>query len=327
MNDDIQRLTHQLCADDPDERDAAEQALCALGARAVHGLLPLLSDPAGPGRLRAQNCLETIGAEAVSVLQGIRREGPGGLRRPALEALADLTGGEGLSERDLKAVDRLVRIKLIDEQPDDLPTGRWLAVHNAQIQDIVAALGLRDARPATVAMGICAAVECENSIEFQDADGHAEQAYRVFITPSFDGWRLIYGDDFINDHWGNAVENLSARCGEAHFYLVDDFDGANVWWVSQNGSDRRGYRTYGDPEWVGEPMDFERSLMVDEDDPLYDPDEHADYAEGVTDPENVASWISIPPTTVGIAEKVDHGWLAVTNGEVPHERFKGALHI
>ncbi|WP_310728291.1 hypothetical protein [Streptomyces sp. N2A] len=327
MTDDIQKLTRELCAADPDQRDAAERTLCALGARAVHGLLPLLSDPTGSGSLRARSCLGAIGSEAVPVLQRIRREGPGRLRRPALEALAELAGGEALTGRDLKAVDRLVRIKLIDERPDDLPTGRWIAVENAQVDDMVKALGLHHARPATVNMGICAAVELENSVEIQGTDEHEEHAYRVFITPQFDGWRLIYGDDFINDHWPDAVAKLSAQCGEAHFYLIDDFDGAHVWWVAQNGSDRRGYRTYGDPKWVGEPMDFERSLMVHEDDPVYDPDEHADYADGVTDPESVASWISIPPNTVSIAEKDDHGWLATTHREAPHQRFKGALRI
>ncbi|MBL1090503.1 MULTISPECIES: HEAT repeat domain-containing protein [Streptomyces] len=327
MTDDIRTLIQELCEASPEQSDAAEQALCALGTRAVHELLPLLSDPTGPGRLRALSCLGAIGSEAVPVLQRIRREGPGQLRRPALEALGDLAGGQALEERDLRAVDRLVRIKLIDERSEDLPIGRWIAVNTGQVDDIVSALGLHHTRPATVEMGICAAVEFENSVEFHRIDQPMEHAYRVFITPQFDGWRLIYGDDFINDHWAWAVEKLSSRGKQAHFYLVDDFDGANVWWVAQNGSDRRGYRTYGDPQWVGEPMDFERSLMVDEDDPLYDAAEHADYAEGVTDPESVASWISIPPNTVSIAERSDHGWLAVTHQEVPHERFKGALRI
>ncbi|MFH8571290.1 hypothetical protein [Streptomyces sp. NPDC017993] len=327
MTDDIQILIEQICSADPDEQDTAERELSGIGSRAVESLLPLLRAVAGRGRLRAQSCIRSIGSEAVPVLQRIRQQGPGRLRRPALQALADLSGGEALSERDIKAVERLVRIKLVDESPEDLPVGRWLAVTNAQVDDILQALGLVDARPATVEMGICAAVDLENSIDFDDVNSQDGRAYRVFITPQFDGWRLIYGDEYINDHWSEAVRKLSARCGEAHFYMVDDFDGANVWWVAQQGEDRRGFRTYGEPEWVGAPMPFERTLMVDEEDPLYDPDEHGDYAEGVTDPENVASWISIPPTTISIAEKVGHGWIAVSHREVPHERFKGAIRI
>ncbi|MGA4878940.1 hypothetical protein NCG97_25815 [Streptomyces lydicamycinicus] len=324
MTDDIQQLIQQLCSSGPDEWETAERALCELGPQAVEYLLPLLADSTGNGGVRAQSCLSSIGSGAVPVLQRIRRQGPGRLRRPALQALAELAGGQEIAERDLKAIERLVRVKLVDEQPDELPVGGWLAVRGAQVNDIVQALELGDVRPATVAMGISAAVESENSIEIE---GEEERAYRVFITPEFDEWRLIYGDDFINDNWANAVQKLSARCNEAHFYLVDDFDGNNVWWVARNGEDHRGYRTYGDPEWIGDPMPFERSLMVDEDDPLYDPEEHGDYAEGVTDPESVASWISIPPTTISIAEKVGHGWIAVAGGDVTNAAFKGALQI
>ncbi|MGW2028395.1 hypothetical protein, partial [Streptomyces decoyicus] len=301
--------------------------LVALGAPAVEHLLPLLGDEEGPGRSAAESCLQDLGATAIEPLRRVRSEGPGGLRPAALSALASLGGGDALGPADRAAVERLVRVKLLDESPGDLPAETWLAVPGAEVKDIVRALELHDARPVTTALGVSAAVHHENSLDHRSDDGTSSTAYRVFITPEFDGWRLVYGADYLNDYWAQAVEKLSTHCREAHFYAVDEYNGARVWWVAENGQDKRGHRTYGDPEWVGEPMEFERDLMQDEDDELYDPEEAEEYAEGVRDPEEVASYISIQPTTVEVLDKVGHGWLAVTSPDVGHGRFRGALDI
>jgi hypothetical protein len=322
---DIDALAGELRSPERVRRRAAEDALVGVGAPAVRHVLALAEPVDGnPGYLGVQPVLERLGEQAIAPLQRIRRHGPGGLRRAALRALADLGGGDVLDDKDIRAVERLVSVKLTDEEEPDLPIGRWLAVPHAKVEDIVEALGLHDPRPVTVAMGLAAAVETQNSVEYQDPEGGTATGYRVFITPEFDGWRLVYGDDFINDRWADAVQRPSTRCREAHFYLVDDFDGVRIWWVAQNGHDRRGYSTYGDPQWIGEPMQFERSLMSDPDD-LFEDSE--DYSEGVTDPENVASWISIPPTAVSVAERTGHGHLAVTDPRTGHGRFKGALTV
>lgn len=323
---DIEALAGELRSRDRARRRAAENALIAVGAPAVEHVLALAEQGDGVAGYRAAKLLlERLGEQALPPLQRIRRQGPGRLRRSALRALADLGGADVLDEKDVRAVERLVAAKLVDEQPDDLPIGRWLAVPHAKAEDIVEALGLHDPRPATVAMGVSASVESENSVGYQDSDGRTATGYRVFISPEFDGWRLVYGNDFLNDRWADAVQRLSARCREAHFYLVDDYDGAKIWWVAEKGQDRRGYRTYGDPQWIGEPMPFEQSLMSDDPDDLFD--DADDYSEGVTDPESVASWISIPPTTIGTAEKSGHGYLAVTDRQIGHGRFRGALVI
>lgn len=322
---DIDALAGELRSPERARRRAAEDALVGVGAPAVQHVLALAEPAAETARLGAQRVLERLGEQAIAPLQRIRRHGPGRLRRAALRALADLGGGDLLDGKDIQAVERLVSVKLAEEEEADLPVGRWLAVPHAKAEEIVEALDLHDPRPVTVAMGVAASVRSQNSVEYRDAEGATATGYRVFITPEFDGWRLVYGDDFINDRWADAVQRLSARCREAHFYLVDDFDGAKIWWVAENGHDRRGYRTYGDPQWIGEPMPFEVSLMSDDPDDLFDDAE--DYSEGVTDPENVASWISIPPTTTGTAERSGHGYLAVTDPQVGHGRFRGALTI
>ncbi|MFJ5798188.1 HEAT repeat domain-containing protein [Streptomyces decoyicus] len=327
MSEDIAALVRQLAAVDRDERRTATDRLVALGAPVVEHLLPLLGDEERPGRSAAEACLQDLGATAIEPLRRVRGEGPGGLRPAALRALASLGGGDALGPADRAAVERLVRVKLLDESPGDLPAETWIAVPRAEVKDIVRALELHDARPVTTALGVSAAVHHENSLDHLSDDGTSSTAYRVFITPEFDGWRLVYGADYLNDYWAQAVEKLSTQCREAHFYAVDEYNGARVWWVAENGQDKRGHRTYGDPEWVGEPMEFERDLMQDEDDELYDPEEAEEYAEGVRDPEEVASWISIQPTTVEVLDKVGHGWLAVTSPDVGHGRFRGALDI
>ncbi|MGW7491326.1 hypothetical protein [Streptomyces sp. NPDC054786] len=327
MSEDIAALVGRLAAVDRVERRAAADRLVALGAPVVEYLLPLLSDEEGPGRSAAESCVQRLGAAAIEPLRRVRGEGPGRLRPAALRMLASVGGGDALAPADRAAIERLVRIKLLDETPGDLPAETWAAVPRAEVKDIVRALGLHDARPVTTALGVSAAVHQENALDHRSADGTTTTEYRVFITPEFDGWRLVYGAGYLNDNWAQAVEKLSAHCREAHFYAVDEYNGARVWWVAENGQDKRGYRTYGDPEWVGEPMEFERDLMQDEDDELYDPEEAEEYAEGVRDPEEAASWISVQPTTVEVLDRVGHGWLAVTSPDVGHGRFRGALDI
>ncbi|MEW1749707.1 HEAT repeat domain-containing protein [Streptomyces angustmyceticus] len=341
MSEDIAALVRQLAAADRDERRAATDRLVALGAPVVEHLLPLLAEEDGPGRSAAEACVQRLGTAAIEPLRRVRSEGPGHLRPAALRMLASVGGGDALSPADRAAVERLVQVKLLDETPGDLPSDAWVAVPRAEVKDILRALELHDARPVTTALGVSAALHHENSLDHRSADGTTSTEYRVFITPEFDGWRLVYGADYLNDNWAQAIEKLSTHCREAHFYEVDEYNGARVWWVMENGQDKRGHRTYGDPEWVGEPLEFERDLMQDaaarasegegeeeeEGDALHDSEEAEEYAEGVRDPEEAASSISIQPSTVEVLDRVGHGWLAVTSPEVGHGRFRGALDI
>ncbi|MFJ9407513.1 hypothetical protein [Streptomyces sp. NPDC101393] len=327
MTEDIAALVRQLAATERADRREASERLVALGAPAVGHLLPLLREPIGTARSAAESCVERLGEPGLAALRKVRVEGPGQFRATALRVLADTGGADALSPADRAAVERLVRVKLPDEAPDDLPIHAWIAVPGADVTAILAALELHDARPVTTAMGVSAAVDHENSLTEEASDGSETTAYRVFISPEFEGWRLLYGTDYVNENWAQAVEKLSTHCREAHFYVVDEYNGSWVWSVWENGRVTRGYSTYGDPQWEGEPLEFERDLVLDEDDEMYDPEEAEAYADGVRDPEEVASALSIQPTTVAVLDKVGHGWLAVTDPDVGHGRFRGALPV
>lgn len=101
-------------------------------------------------------------------LREIRRQGPASLRSRALEVLVDLDGEEFLDE----ARSTFRGTPCADQAP-----GR------------TSALGLHGLRPVTTAMGVGAATEATNSLEFQDSQGETQTAYRVFTTPEFESWR------------------------------------------------------------------------------------------------------------------------------------------
>ncbi|MFE0520465.1 hypothetical protein [Streptomyces sp. NPDC058954] len=84
---------------------------------------------------------------ATTRLREIRREGPGRLRGGALEILVDLGGADALDETDRLAVERPVRVKILDERPVETPMegGRWLAFPADRLDDAVTALGLSKA--------------------------------------------------------------------------------------------------------------------------------------------------------------------------------------
>lgn len=68
---------------------------------------------------QAEKDLRALGSEGASGLLEIRRNGPGTLRRHALHALAMIGAGDELNDRDRRALERLVRIKLLNDRPLD----------------------------------------------------------------------------------------------------------------------------------------------------------------------------------------------------------------
>ncbi|MFJ8538603.1 hypothetical protein [Streptomyces sp. NPDC093591] len=276
------------------------------------------------------DALVRMGEAAVPRLQQIRRQGPGQLRAPALRALADVSGSRDFDAKDLGAVERLIRTKLLDERPVTIPTaGRWIAFPADQLDTVVSVWGLHDLRAATTAMGLAAATVAPDTADFTTADGSSATAYRVFITPEFKNWRLLYGNSFLDQLGGHELaEKASEQCGEAHFYTIDPYHNADVWWVARNGEVVRGYATYGDPEWVGDPLPFEVEFIeMDEDDLWYDPYFAEKYSEGVTDAHKAAEELSVEPGPVRERDTHGHGWLATTHPDVPTSHFKGALPI
>ncbi|TQJ90404.1 hypothetical protein [Streptomyces sp. SLBN-31] len=335
MRDTIQTLVGDLSARDHAVCSAAQDALVALGPAAVDQLLPHTLDRSSRSPRRSvQFVIGRMGDEVLPRLREIRREGPGPLRGSALEMLVELGGADALDEIDRRAVERLVRIKILDERPVETPSegGRWLAFPADRLDDAVAALGLHDVRPATSVMGVAAATQAADSLEFQDTNGEKHRAYRVFITPEFENWRsegpvkswrMLWGNSFLDELDGFLLaRELSEHCGEAHFYVLDPYHSSHCWYVARDGDVVRRYGTYAEPEFEGTPLPFEAWYKENADE-----DEAEMYAEGVPDAETAADNLSVAPGPQLARHTHGHGWLATTHPGVTNTRFKGALPL
>ncbi|MFD0526866.1 hypothetical protein ACFQ1I_05680 [Kitasatospora arboriphila] len=166
----------------PEVRDAALAALRGLGTAALPALaavLPFL----GERREEYSACrvLEAIGPAAVPELLAVRADGPAAAPH-ALHALAHLGGCAGLSARDRAALERLVRVKLLDDLlPDEMWDFHWVAVPGGSYEAAFEALGLHDRTPATLAMGLSGRVYDEAVVA--RPDGTDLTVHRVFVTP------------------------------------------------------------------------------------------------------------------------------------------------
>ncbi|MFJ4619939.1 hypothetical protein [Streptomyces sp. NPDC088812] len=314
-------------------KEIRQQALGGLenlgeaAAGAVAAVLPFLNDRDSFTRYKAERTIRAIGRQAGPELRGIRRTGPARLRRHALSALALIGGEAALDERDLRALERLVRVKSAQDTPRDLPEHRWLAVPGATYEGLFDAMGLHDRRPCTIAMGLSAMGD--DTAVVTAPDGTRRTAYRVFVTPELDGWRLIYADTPLWEmHWDvNALlRRISAACGQAQFFFQDDHSDSMVWILALDGAVRRSYWRYGEPEWQGDPLDWEEPLSED---PDFDPDDdHEPNATLASSVDAAARELSLDPTGVGQHTPLrGHGWLAITEEGVGHGPFTGVLRI
>ncbi|MFI7412237.1 hypothetical protein ACIBU0_26545 [Streptomyces sp. NPDC049627] len=333
MPDTVEALVESLSARDRTARRAAKDALVALGAEGIDQLLPYALDT-HPRNLRhdVQSIIERWGDEAMPRLREIRRTGPGQLRRKALEILVDMGGQEALDDVDRHAVERLVRIKILDERPVKVPfeAGRWLAFPADRLDDAISALGLHDVRPVTTVMGVAAATQATDFLEFRDAQSATHRAYRVFITPAFENsyaegsikrWHMLWGNSFLDELDGfELARELSVRCGEAHFYVLDPYNASENWYVARDGHTRRSYSTYAHPQFEGEPLPFEAWYMENADE-----DEAEAFSEGVPHASTAAENLSVEPGPQLAEDTHGHGWLATTHPDIPNSRFKGAL--
>lgn len=330
MSQSIEELTQELASSDGATRTAAEDALVAYGAQAVDHVLSFLSKgQSTEATLHAGAFLHRAREAVLPRLHDIRRNGPADLRRPALRVLVDMGGEELLDMADRRAIQRLVQIKLLDERPVSLPLEtRWLAFPADRLDAALSALGLHDLRAVTTIMGVAAATVAKDSMDFESSGGGTSTAYRVFITPEFSGWRLLFGNSFLDELGGtNLADKVSEQAGEAHFYAIDTYHSSQLWWIARDGHVVRGHSTYGEPEFVGDPLPFELEYMEGEDDPFTDPYFVEKYAEGVTDADMAADALSVMPGPMPESATYGHGWLATTHAEAPNSRFKGVLPI
>ncbi|MEV6395517.1 hypothetical protein AB0M39_12195 [Streptomyces sp. NPDC051907] len=253
------------------------------------------------------------------------------IRRGAMAALVAGGGVDALDERDRAAVERLIRVKILDEIPE-LPSttlsGWWMAVPGASYEGVFEALGVHDPRPLTVAAGIEAAEGRWHQVP--GPDGADRTVGRVFVTPELNGWRLVFGAFELlggEDMWEGMIETaerVSVHCGQAQFFFLDDAGGSDMWMVAENGRVIRRYAAEGYPEWEGDPLPWE-TLAADE--PGFNPKYDAPNA-GTTGARSACGRLSVDPGEVGPDTQVrGHGWLALTAPDVGQGAFPGTLRI
>ncbi|MEU2248307.1 hypothetical protein [Streptomyces sp. NPDC019224] len=286
-------------------------------------VIPFLNDADSYTRYAAEQTLGAIGTGTGSVLRDIRRDGPAHLRRCALTALAIIGAADLLDERDRRALERLIRIKAAQDTPDSLPDHQWIAVPGATYEGLFDAMGLHDRIPCTLSMGLSAAEN--DAVDVTDPDGTRHTAYRVFVTPELDGWRLVYANTPLSPtvwNYADVLERLSAACGQAQFFSQDEHSDSMIWAVALDGVLRRRYRRNELPEWEGDPMEWETPLG---DDPE---EEYEPNATRECDT-NAAAWsLSLVPEEVNADTTLrGHGWLAISRPDVGHTAFSGALRI
>ncbi|MEU4150378.1 hypothetical protein [Streptomyces sp. NPDC026659] len=230
----------------------------------IAALIPLLADPDPGVAQRVMWVLTMLGPGVLEPMRRIREQGPGRLRASALSVLAALGGEEALSAADRAAVDRLIRIKLLDDQARSLDVcfTSWIAVPGGDQRGIAELLGLYEARPATFELG--------QEIGAHDSHDGAEYG-RVYVTPEVDGWTLVLGpwcsptDEERADEVLRLVTELSIRYGRAHAYYFGDQGGGSGWLIAENGTAvRRCSGTWEDEDSeyeLGEPLPEERAAF------------------------------------------------------------------
>ncbi|MFD6421467.1 HEAT repeat domain-containing protein [Streptomyces sp. NPDC060198] len=268
--------------------------LCAGDGRtALPALLPLLGDTDREVSRQARDTLMAGDKEAaeilVPLLRRIRRDGPGRQRAGALSVLAQLGGESVLSERDVAAIERLVRVKAPDERPTAPWTcwNHWIAVPGGDQAGIIETLGLVGPRQVTFALGNDIVDADSHEAGPDDPSGYA----RVFVTPELDGWTFVLGawcdpcDAERAEDVLRLCTRLSARFGSAQAYYYGARGDGSAWLVAAHGTVVRRYCETGDGEnpllTLGDPLPFERARRAElglrpEWDPALESDDDAD---------------------------------------------------
>ncbi|MCX4445058.1 hypothetical protein ACIOEZ_08135 [Streptomyces sp. NPDC087866] len=294
------------------------EGLLRLGVDSEAGLLTLVDRAARGGDFQGA-AGEYVGAMWDSFaprLRELRRDptAPRPVRRGALGLLIEGGGLDALDDRDRVLVDRLVGAKLpgnVRNVPDTQLSAWWLAVPGATYEGVFEALGLHDPRPVTVEAGVAAAM-CDE-IRKPSPEDPDRGISRAFVTPELDGWRLVFGrfEQLVGyDDWNDmvaTVERVSAACGRAQLFYVDDAGGADIWFAAENGLMTGQYAAEGGSE------------AEDDEDP--------DAVTGGV--REACGDLSVDPDLVGVLDTVvrGHGWLAVTAPDMGHGQFPGLLPV
>ncbi|MFJ7990377.1 HEAT repeat domain-containing protein [Streptomyces sp. NPDC096351] len=238
----------------------------------VDRLVPLLGDPEPEVRRRAVWAFQAIGTAAVPALQRVRRlPAPGPrVRAGALEALAAIAVPDGLGVEDQSLWHRLTKIKLLSEVPDGMHLcGSWYAVPTDDQDAVLDAFDLGSPQPVTLRTGAAAWNHDHHSWDRTRPHGTCS---RVFVSPSLDGWTLVFGHSSQDTHRIEDAEDrdealslvvsqrctdLSARFGSAHWYGMSCGDDWTAWCIAEDGEILRHYDAYDaeeEEEGDGEPV-------------------------------------------------------------------------
>lgn len=322
-----------LADPDPQVRGTAALDLLGYGSdalAAVPRLLAMFRDADRMAAARAQIAVHSLGDAIVPLLQDIRTGGPGLLRASALMALAEIGGEGALSPRDVAAVERLIRIKLRNDQPEPM-SGCWLywiAVAGGDQDGIMQILGLTDARSVTFALG--------NDIVDADAHGlHSDEPGnpygRVFVTPELDGWTLVAGRwcDPCDDETLDLCVELSAKYGRAQAYYFGAQGDGSAWLIAEGGQVVRRYVERGDaedPQWaLGEPLAVEDARRTELG---LEPDDEDWHWETWRMAPRIAAALSIDPQEIGPATLMrGTPMIALTPAGVAEGVRRGAYRI
>ncbi|MCG6497682.1 hypothetical protein [Kitasatospora sp. A2-31] len=216
--------------------------------------------------------------------------------------------------------ERIAREAFAAERPEEQPDHWWLAVPGETYEAAFEALGLHDRIPVTVRYG--------QGAQGEDTKYVPEAVHRVFVTPEYAGWRLIYAEEPLGTtRWGlhEVIERLSKACGRAQVFYQDPFADAVIWAAAEDGEVVRGYWRHEDSEWTGTPLPWETVLT--EADFADDPDEYEAYAEDpgraeTTAVNTAAAHLSVDPAAIDAGTPVrGHGWLALTRAGAGHDGF------
>ncbi|MGF6889423.1 hypothetical protein ABIA39_008888 [Nocardia sp. GAS34] len=203
-------------------------------------VLTLVNDPEAVVSDRALATLDAMGSEAFARLRALGQR-PGPAQRSALSAVAALGGWPLLDSAQRALLTQGVEDQVAHEAPESMwaggPmsiwrrrragdllgdwTGHWLAVPTDDQVALLDELGLVEAMPTTMQVGMRYSLETGC----------------VFATPQLDGWTLVFGYDLPG---GISVESvrewvvgLSRRFGSAHWHFFDDT--AAGWALAEDG--------------------------------------------------------------------------------------------
>jgi hypothetical protein len=294
----------------------------------------LLGDADEQIRAAASRALVKIGTGAVPLLQEIRAAGPGRARPAALYCLAEIGGEQVLSDRDRRALERLVRLKLLDDHPMPVTCCflTWMAVESTDQRAVMRLFDLTPSWPAPFSLGIAAA----------DHDGHrsddpAGRLARVFVTPPVEGFTLLVGAwcNLFQEERRDDVLDLCVRAsavfGRAQAYWYGAQCDGSAWLVAEHGTLIRRAANIDaalDEEIaLGEPLPYEAEVHATAEKWGAPEDDEDEWGSDLFDfAPLLAARLSIDPLALS-AETTwqGHGWLALTPIGVRHGPPPGAL--